>query len=91
MLLRAPGSPVPMGVSLLAVNVTITNGTRPGWVAIAASGTPGIPLVNYVANEARAGFGTVDVAADGTVRIRNESTGSVHVVLDVHGYGTTTP
>ena len=87
----APGSPVPMGVSLLAVNVTITNGTRPGWVAIAASGTPGIPLVNYVANEARAGFGTVDVAADGTVRIRNESTGSVHVVLDVHGYGTTTP
>lgn len=87
----APGSSVPSGTSMVAVNLTVTNATKPGWVAVGASSSPGIPLVNYVADEARAGFGTVDVAPDGTVRVRNESTGSVHVVLDVHGYGSTSP
>jgi hypothetical protein len=43
-------------------------------------------MVNCSPREARAGFGWVDVVADGTVRVRNNSYGTVHLVLDVHGH-----
>lgn len=86
-----PGTPVPTGTSMVAVNLTVTDGNQPGWVAAGATSAPGIPLVNYRPGEARAGFGTIDVAPDGRVWVRNESKGRVHVVLDVHGYGTTNP
>lgn len=51
-----------------------------------AGAAPSIPMVNYSPREARAGFGWVDVAADGTDRVRNNSYGTVHLGLDVHGH-----
>ena len=80
------GSPLPAGARTMAVNVTVTEGTGPGWLAVGAGAAPSIPMVNFSPREARAGFGWVDVAANGTDRVRNNSYGTVHLGLDVHGH-----
>jgi len=86
---EAVASPIPVSARLVAVNVTVTNGSAGGWLAVGAGPTVDIPIVNYRPYEVRAGFGWVGVAVDGTVRIKNGSTGVVDVILDVHGHDAT--
>lgn len=80
------GTPIPAGAAAVGVNVTVTGSTRPGWVAAAPTGTPALPVVNFTAGQTIAGMSVSAVAADGTLRIRNGSTGTVQVVIDVQGY-----
>jgi hypothetical protein len=73
------------GISAVVLNVTATLGTKNSYLSITPDGGPGTSSVNFKAGQDMPNLVTVPVAADGNVRVFNSS-GCVHVVLDVFGY-----
>ncbi|MEJ3749676.1 hypothetical protein WEI85_41255 [Actinomycetes bacterium KLBMP 9797] len=71
-----------------AFNLTVADPTAGGHLAVWPTGAaePASSLVNFVANEARAAFAIVKVGTEAKVRIRNMSSGTVHVVVDLQGW-----
>jgi hypothetical protein len=80
---------VPAG-STAMVNLTLVGNTAAGYLhAWPVGGTePTTSLVNYPAanSGARAGAAAVPVGTDGKIRIRNVSTGTVHLLVDLQGW-----
>ena len=76
---------VPDGVEAVAVNVTATEVTSPGWLkAFPCGGTPPeVSNVNYLAGDTVASAAFVPVAADGTICV--QSMNPVDVVVDLTG------
>ena len=76
------------GVGAVVLNVTVTEPTGDGYVTVWPGDGPR-PIasnLNFVAGETIPNLAIAKVAADGTVRLHNGSTGSVHLVADVAGW-----
>jgi hypothetical protein len=74
------------GVTSVVLNVTVTGGTRAGYLEIGAPDVGGgSSAVNWAPGQTIASQTTVRVE-DGAIRITNGSPGSVHVIADVQGY-----
>jgi hypothetical protein len=80
---------IPVTASALALNVTVTGATAPGYVVFYPGGSP-VPLastVNFRAAQTRANNAIVRLGPAGTLgAISGQSTGTVHVIVDVTGY-----
>ncbi|MEV4491730.1 DUF1565 domain-containing protein [Micromonospora coxensis] len=74
-------------VSAVVLNVTVTQPTAAGFIRVWPDGTtmPDVSNVNYVAGETVPNLVTVPMS-NGNLRIRNTSTGTVHVVADLQGF-----
>ena len=80
------GSPVPAGARAAVVNVTATDGSRPGYLALGDGAAGSASAVNYGVGLTVANSSIAPVATDGTVVLRNGGTGTVEAVVDVTGY-----
>lgn len=77
------------GVSAVAINLTVTEPTAPGWLSAGSQSPPADALtssVNFLPHQNRAALAMVPVAADGTISVLNGSSGTAHIVVDVIGY-----
>jgi Trypsin len=82
---------LPPGATAGAVlNLTIVNNTSTGFLHVWPSGGTEVSpsLVDYPAanTSARSSLAVVPAGADGKVRIKNVSSGTVHVLVDVQGW-----
>jgi hypothetical protein len=82
---------LPLMPSALAVNVTVTEATSPGYVALQVGNAPATTTtVHFGAGQSRGNNSIIAVSADGsgTISIQPllESGGTMHVIVDVSGY-----
>ena len=81
---------IPLGTVALSVNATITGSTAPGTIQLfpGDQSAPTTIVVSFGSGATRGSSAFVAVSSDGagTVAIRNSSSGSVHVILDVNGF-----
>ena len=82
---------LPLLPSALAVNVTVTDATSPGSVALQVGSAPATTTtVHFGAGQSRGNNHIIPVAADGSAALSIQpllqSGGTVHVILDVSGY-----
>ena len=80
-------SGVPSGAGAVALNVTVTGASLPGFVVAwpAGAAMPTASTVNYVAGETRANTTVVKVGSLGSVLL-HASAGCPHVVVDLVGW-----
>lgn len=78
------------GITAAALNVTVTDPTRAGFITAYPDGVtlPTASNVNYGAGQTTANETVVQAGSDGYVDFTNTSTGSVDLVLDLTGYFT---
>jgi hypothetical protein len=76
------------GVAAVVLNVTVTGGTRGGFVAVYGHGAtaPGTSNLNFVAGQTVPNLVLAPVGTDGKVDLLVRSTGSVQLIADVSGY-----
>jgi hypothetical protein len=82
------GNGVPVGVSAVVLNVTVTRPDVPGYVTAYPHGGP-IPTasnLNFLSRQTMPNLVVVPVGADGKVSLFNGSTGTVHLLADISGY-----
>jgi subtilisin family serine protease len=80
---------VPATAKAVAVNLTATGASGAGHLRMypAGSGRPSTSTVNFHAGQTRANNGVVMLGANGNVALfPSQSSGTVHVVIDVTGY-----
>ena len=76
---------------VLSVNQTVTGQTASGDLVLFRGDLTSGPIANSIsfgAGKTRANNGLLELsrAGDGTFKVTNRSTGSVHFILDVNGY-----
>lgn len=76
------------GVSAVVLNITVTEPTSYGFITAYPYGTaaPTAPNLNYVQGQTVPNAVTVKVGDLGRIAIRNTSSGTAHVIVDVVGY-----
>lgn len=80
---------VPSDARAVQLNVTVAEGTAASFLAVWDEGDwPGTSSLNWADASARPNAVTTSVGSDGFIRIYND-TGTVHVIVDVTGYFTT--
>jgi hypothetical protein len=88
--LAGPPCGIPVGAAALSVNLTVTAPTAPGNLRLfpADVTVPLVSSINFSAGQTRANNAIVPASADGSVaiKVRNDSVGTVQLVLDVNGY-----
>jgi hypothetical protein len=79
---------VPAGAKAALVNLTATEPKSYGHLTAYPSGLglPATSNVNYTTGQTVANFAVVPIGADGKISVRNTSSGSVHLIVDVMGY-----
>ncbi|MDQ0823210.1 hypothetical protein QFZ69_004089 [Arthrobacter sp. V1I7] len=79
---------MPLDVSAVVVNLTVTEPTSFGFITAHASGKarPEASNVNYAAGQTTANLAVVPVGNDGRVTLSNTSSGSVQIIADVSAY-----
>jgi hypothetical protein len=71
------------------VNVAAVRPTDAGSIDVGPAGvTPPLPSFTHPANENVANLVMVPVGADGKIRVRNNSAGTTHMIVDITGYFT---
>jgi hypothetical protein len=81
------GGVPPSGVSAVVLNVTVTQPTALGTITVWGGGArPWASNLNFVRGQTVPNLVTTPVAADGTVRLYNGSSGTVQLLADVSGY-----
>ncbi|MDR1999489.1 MAG: DUF4434 domain-containing protein [Frankiaceae bacterium] len=76
------------GVSAVVLNVTVTEPTAAGWVAVHPDGTtyPGVSNLNFSPAQTIPNLVVAKLGNNGRVDLRNGSGGTVQLVADVSGY-----
>ena len=76
------------GVAAVVANVTVTEPSAPGNLSVYPTGVarPTVSNVNFVGGQTVPNLVTVPVGADGRIVLRNNSTGTTQVIVDVAGY-----
>ena len=76
------------GVGVVVLNVTVTRPSTDGNIQAYPGGTPGTETssLNFLPGQTIPNLVTVKVGTAGTVALRNNSAGTVHLVADVAGY-----
>lgn len=86
----ALGDAVPAGARAVVVNLTATNGTRPGFVTVLASGSgdAGTSSVNFPTSLTQANEVVTTVGSDGALSLTVGGSGApaAHLIGDVVGY-----
>ena len=82
---------MPAHVTSLSVNQTVTGSTAFGELVLYRGDLPSAPnasSISYHAGVSRANNGILELSQDGsgTFKVYNNSTGTVHFILDVSGY-----
>ncbi len=82
---------VPAGAKALSVNLTATQPNAAGELILYPADLGGAPLassISFAGGQTRANNAMVSLAYDGSggIKVRNDSTGTVHFILDVNGY-----
>jgi hypothetical protein len=79
---------IPQGAEALSVNVTVTQSTAAGDLAVFAAGvSAGLPLIEYRAGQTRANNAVVHLSESGALSVScGQPAGTVHVIVDVTGY-----
>ena len=80
---------IPVEADAIAVNVTVTQPTAPGFVTIYPVGValPATSTINYGAGQTRANNAIVQVGAGGAIAAAcGQSSGTTHFIIDVIGY-----
>jgi hypothetical protein len=82
---------IPATAKAVSANLTVTQTTAPGALAIVASDAAGPATttnLSFRAGQTRANNTMLVLAGDGsgTVRMENGSAGTLHAILDVNGY-----
>jgi hypothetical protein len=82
---------IPPTASAVSVNVTAVGAAAAGFLTLYAGNVAGPPLVRNVifsADQVRASNAVVPLATDGTgtIKVKNGSSSTVHLVLDANGY-----
>ncbi|MGW7441594.1 hypothetical protein [Streptomyces sp. NPDC054849] len=82
---------IPAGVTAVALNVTVTNPTKPGHIRAYGQGDerPTTSNVNFTAGQTVPNAVIVPVGANGYVELYNHSDGPVDLIADVTGFFTT--
>jgi hypothetical protein len=81
--------PDSLDVKAVVVNVAAVTPSDTGSIDVGPSGAnPILPSFTHPANENVANLVIVPVGADGKIRVRNNSTGTSHVIVDITGYFT---
>ena len=72
----------------VAVNVTVTQGQKQGYLLLYKTGTtpPATSNLDFNPNQTIANLAIVDLDSGGQFTIVNHSSGTVHVLIDVQGY-----
>jgi hypothetical protein len=78
------------GVTMIAVNLTVTAPTRSGFIVAYQQGAarPATSNANFVAGQTIANLAYVKVTDGGGLTVFNASSGTVHLVVDVQGWGS---
>lgn len=81
------GGPIPLGVSAVTMNVTVTEPTGSSYLTIypALEARPTASVINFTPGQTIANGFTSKVSAGSSIKIFN-SAGAVHVIVDVSGY-----
>ena len=80
---------IPTPARALAISVTVTGGTAPGFLTAYPTGTslPLTSLINYRAGQTRANNGILTLGTGGAVKVHcGQASGTVNFILDVNGY-----
>ena len=80
---------IPATATAVSVNLTVTQPSEAGNLRVYPAGipVPGASSINYAAGQTRANNAITPVNALGEVAVRcDQSSGSVHFILDVNGY-----
>lgn len=80
---------VPATAHAVALNVTVTQSTDPGFLVVYPGGTatPGTSTLNYRAGQTRANNVIVGLGLSGDILVHcGQSAGTAHAVIDVDGY-----
>ena len=89
---QASGGVLPAAglASAVVVNITAVTPTSSGFLTAYPSGTtmPTASNVNFTAGQVVPNLAFVKLAADGSFTVRNSSTGTTHIVVDVAAYVT---
>jgi hypothetical protein len=79
--------PSTSNVQAVVVNIASVGPTAPGSVDVGPSGVnPALPWFTHPANENVANLAIVPLGADGKIRLRNNSAGTTHLLVDITGY-----
>ena len=83
-------SGVPTGASGAWVTLTVTSPTAAGSLITWATGTtaPTATQLRFIASQPATIVVYAQLAADGTMKIKNTSTGTIQLAVDVAGYTT---
>jgi len=81
---------IPSGVTAVALNVTVTNPTKAGYLTAYPDGStmPNASNVNFAAGQTVPNEVIVKSSSDGYVDFTNNSAGAVDLIVDVTGYFT---
>ncbi|MEU9299964.1 PKD domain-containing protein [Streptomyces sp. NPDC048269] len=84
----AGAAQIPVGVTAVALNVTVTNTTKAGHVRVYAEGgdVPTTSNVNYVPGQTVPNMVIASVIENGYVDIYNHGDGAIDIIADVTGY-----
>ena len=76
------------GVSAVAVNVTVTQPSSYGNIAVYASGTatPDTSNLNFTPGQTTPNLVIAPVGSDGMIALTNNSSGTVQLIADTSGY-----
>jgi virginiamycin B lyase len=79
---------LPSTTKAVSVNVTVTGPTAGGDLKSFATGValPTATIINFSAGQTRANNGLLAVDGSGHADVKNDASGTVHVIIDVNGY-----
>jgi hypothetical protein len=79
---------IPAGAKALALNVTAVSATTPGYISLYPGGVawPGTWTVSSSTIKTRASAAITSLGVAGGLTMKNASSGTVDVVIDVSGY-----
>ena len=80
----ASGSPVPTGSASALLNVTTTSAVSAGYLTVSSTTTS---VLAFGAGRSAASTTLVRLGSAGTITVTNRSAHSLHVIIDVQGYG----
>jgi hypothetical protein len=76
-------------VKSVVVNVAAVRPTNAGSIDVGPGGvSASLPSFTHPGNENVANLVMVPVSADGKIRVRNNSSGTTHMIVDITGYFT---
>jgi hypothetical protein len=86
-LLIAGRNGIPADAAAVSVNITVTAPKAAGYIAAYPTGSaPNSSTLNFLANQTVPNAAIVSIGSGGSITLRNSSSGTSHLIVDVTGY-----